>query len=73
MSDTRLFQIKEDDLAVLEQSIPALADALTLTATSHLTNAMRAHIRRTQRVLSDVRWNYGPPSEVETIPAGGKT
>jgi len=62
---SRLFQITEDDLADLERIVPDLADAL---ATPSLDNAMRVRIRRIQKVLSDVRWNYGPPAEVDVVP-----
>jgi len=62
-----MFQIAEDDLADLERIVPDLADAVTVTPS--LDNAMRVRIRRVQRILSDVRWNYGPPAEVEIVRA----
>ncbi len=62
---SRLFQIKEDDLGALEAVLPQLADALMPV----LTNKLRVQIRRVQNILSDVRWDYGPPSEVQIIPA----
>jgi hypothetical protein len=62
---SKLFQITEADLADLEQTLPDLADALTLS----LDNALRVKIRRVQVILSRVRWNYGPPIEVGVIPA----
>ncbi len=61
---SRLFQIKEDDLGALEATLPQLADALMPV----LNNRLRVQLRRAQQVLSDVRWNYGPPSEVQSIP-----
>ncbi len=61
---SRLFQIKEDDLGALEAVLPQLADALMPV----LTNKLRVQIRRVQNILSDVRWDYGPPSEVQIIP-----
>lgn len=60
---SRLFQIYEDDLADLERLLPDVADALM----PHLNNALRVKIRRCQKIMSDVRWKYGPPSHVETI------
>ena len=60
---SKLFQIKEDDLGALEATMPQLADALMPV----LNNRLRVQLRRAQQVLSDVRWNYGPPSEVEII------
>ncbi len=60
---SKLFQIKEDDLGALEATMPQLADALMPV----LNNRLRVQLRRVQQVLSDVRWNYGPPSDVEII------
>ena len=59
----RLFQVHEDDLAELERTIPQLGEALMPA----LTNRLRVQLRRCQQILSSVRWNYGPPSEVEGI------
>ena len=61
---SKLFQIKEDDLGALEAALPRLADALMPV----LNNRLRVQLRRVQQVLSDVRWNYGPPSEVQSVP-----
>lgn len=61
---SRLFQIKEDDLGALEAALPQLADALMPV----LNNRVRVQLRRVQKILSDVRWDYGPPSEVQIIP-----
>ena len=60
---SKLFQIKEDDLGALEATLPQLTDALIPV----LNNKLRVQLRRVQQVLSDVRWNYGPPSEVQII------
>ena len=60
---SKLFQIKEDDLGALEATMPQLADALMPV----LNNRLRVQLRRVQQVLSDVRWGYGPPSEVHII------
>lgn len=59
----KLFRIEESDLADLEKTVPEIADALFL----HMTPALRVKLRRVQGILSAVRWNYGPPSEVERI------
>lgn len=64
---TRLFQIYAHDLATLEADCAALCDSLM----AHLTPADKTRARRVKRVLSDVRWNYGPPQYVETFPADG--
>lgn len=65
MNGTALHQITEDDLAALEQTLPQLASAVTPA----LDNRMRVQLRQVQMILSRVRWNYGPPSEVKIIPA----
>lgn len=61
----QLFQINEDDLAELERTLPRMADQMMET----MDNCTRVQLRRVQTILSNVRWNYGPPSEVGTIPA----
>lgn len=60
---SRMLQIREDDLATLESTLPRLADALYPS----MDNPLRVKLRQVQRILSDVRWNYGPPSEVAVI------
>lgn len=64
---SKLLQIHEDDLATLERTLPQLADALM----SRLDNRARVQLRQVQRIVSDVRWNYGPASHVTEIPADG--
>jgi hypothetical protein len=64
----RLFQVAEGDLADLERLLPLLADALMPV----LSNRTRVHLRRCQTILSNVRWNYGPPRDVEVMDAGGE-
>jgi len=59
-----LYQINEDDLSALEQTLPRIADALI----PQMDNRLRVQLRRVQKILSDVRWNYGPPSEVQIVP-----
>lgn len=60
----RMFQINEDDLADLERTLPAFMDSMM----PHLTPLHRTQWRRVQAILSRVRWNYGPPTDVEVIP-----
>lgn len=64
----KLFQIYEDDLAALEADAPWLCERLVFTLA--MDNAARIRIRRLKSILTNVRWNYGPPSEVERIDAG---
>lgn len=62
----QLFQVTEDDLGELERTIPQLADALLPVMNARL----RVQLRRVQSILSNVRWSYGPPTDVERIPDG---
>jgi hypothetical protein len=63
---TRMHHIYEDDLAVLERTLPQLASALM----PMLNNRLRVQLRQVQRILMDVRWDYGPAENVKSIPAG---
>jgi hypothetical protein len=58
------FRVYEDDLATLEKTLPQLASALMPI----LNNRLRVQLRQVQKILSDIRWNYGPASNVKTIP-----
>jgi len=58
MPDNKLFQIYHADLAELERVIPDIAEALMV----HMSGRQKTQLRRVQAILSNVRWNYGPPS-----------
>lgn len=60
---SKLFQIYESDLSELERSLPDISDALM----AHLHPRQRVQFRRAKEILSNVRWNYGPATEVEVI------
>ena len=62
----RLFQIYETDLAELEQMLPELCEALDKVTSPRL----RVKIRRVKDIISNVRWNYGPHTDVTIIPCG---
>lgn len=62
---TRLYQIKEDDLASLERILPEIVGLMY----PQIDNRLRVQIRQVQKILSDVRWNYGPPGEVIVLDA----
>ena len=64
----QLFQINESDLQELEHILPQLCDVVTVRADA--TPKQRTQTRILQRIMRDVRWNYGPPDEVIEIPAG---
>lgn len=63
----KMFQINETDLSELERTLPCLAD----TMMAILNPRLRVQWRRVQTILSNVRWNYGPPTDVTVIPADG--
>lgn len=60
----KLFQVHEEDLSELEQILPQLAQALMPV----LNNKLRVQLRRSQAILSNVRWDYGPATDVECMP-----
>jgi hypothetical protein len=61
---TALHQITEDDLAALEQHLPQIMSATMLDCNDPL---VRKQWERVKEIVSNVRWNYGPPSEVTEI------
>jgi len=63
---SKTYMINENDLGELERILPQLAEA----AESAMDNRLRVQLRRCKSILSNVRWNYGPASEVEIIPDG---
>lgn len=65
---SKMLQIREDDLATLERTLPQLSDALMLK----LSNRLRVQLRQVQAILSNVRWNYGPASEIEVVEPEGE-
>ena len=60
---SRLFSIHETDLAAMEQLIPDLYQRF-MTDCGPVENTKFRHL---QRILSDVRWDYGPHSAVEQV------
>lgn len=61
----KLFQITEDDLQTLERIAPALCERMY----GHMDTQTRVRFDKIKAILSNVRWNYGPPLKVITIPA----
>lgn len=66
MDATGMFQINEADLADLERTLPQISQELWL----HLTPQSRTKFRRCQLILSRVRWNYGPPTDIHVVEDG---
>lgn len=67
---TRLFQINENDLAELERTLPRLLDhAYPLFTRRHWVRIRFAcGASFVQEIVMNVRWNYGPPVDVEVEP-----
>lgn len=61
-SEMKMFQISEADLKELEWRIPALIELASSPKT-------RVAARVIKKILSDVRWNYGPHENVEIVEA----
>lgn len=61
------FQITEEDLCELERNLPEFAEAMIDT----LSPRLRMKLQKCQSVLSNVRWSYGPPRNVEKIDVDG--
>lgn len=66
---SRMHQINDDDLAELEKTLPLLQDCLfpELARNEAAAPRIRKMLGAVKRVLSDVRWGYGPPTEVIVI------
>lgn len=65
---TKLFQIAESDLQTLEVQIPRLIDRLYQQMNDPQLQVMAEELKT---ILSGVRWNYGPPTEVKITEVGG--
>lgn len=63
---TKYFQIKEDDLAVLESELPRI---LAATPDSCNDPANRKRWEMVKEVLGNIRWDYGPPLAARSVPA----
>jgi len=63
----KMYQISEDDLETLETACPGLYDAIGPEALNR--QDVQEHCQMVKRILSDVRWRYGPHKNVERIDA----
>jgi len=63
---TKMFQISEEDLASLETIVPEI---MWRASDSCNDPVQRKRFEECKAVLSNVRFGYGPPLHVETIPA----
>lgn len=66
----KMYQINEDDLETLESTLPHLQDAMMSAPEVINRKDVHEHLSMIKTILSNVRWNYGPPMNVERIDAG---
>lgn len=62
--NTALHQITEDDLSDLERHLPQIMAASMISCNDPM---VRKQWERVKEIISNVRWGYGPPSEVQQI------
>ena len=65
---SKLFQIYESDLQKLEHALPQVFDALSPDRKND--PRFQVLLDECKEVLSSVRWNYGPHTEVRRIDGG---
>lgn len=65
---TPMFQISQSDLEELERIIPEWCWKFMMKELDSPRG--RSQFERVKRILSDVRWHYGPWTGVTIIPAG---
>ena len=58
---SKLYQIYEHDLALLERCLPILHDAVSPEALQW--PRVQVALEECKRIASDIRWNYGPDQE----------
>jgi len=63
----KLYRITEDDLETLEGSMPFLCDAMMCHADLINRKDVNEHLSMLKTIVSNVRWGYGPPTEVEIL------
>lgn len=61
----KLYQVTEDDLETLESALPSLQDAMMSTPEIINRNDVQEHLAMVKVIISNIRWNYGPPTNVE--------
>lgn len=61
----KLFQIYESDLALLETALPRIQQALGVALNRPDVHTIMGEVKE---ILSNVRWDYGPHTEVTCIP-----
>lgn len=65
---SKLFRIYEQDVALLEKALPVLHEAASLSPL-YMRADVQVAIEEAKRILSDIRWDYGPYEAVEMVNA----
>lgn len=65
-----LFHIHQEDLVELERILPELCSAMywPQLGDKQIAPRLRVQLNRCKEIISNVRWNYGPPCAVEQVP-----
>ncbi len=61
---SRLFQVYESDLQMLEHALPRLHEALGESVNKPEVQVL---LQEVKEIISNVRWNYGPHTDVKRI------
>lgn len=64
---TKTFIVAEPDLALLERSCAIMHEALQGLPAAYMRPDMQVAIEECKRILSDVRWGYGPMQSVSIV------
>jgi len=59
---TALYQITEEDLTALEQHLPQIMSVTMMSCNDPM---VRKQWERVKEIVSNIRWNYGPPSQIK--------
>jgi hypothetical protein len=69
----KMFQINESDLEVLEREIPNIFDLAAFSDAYNKRPDIQEAADMIKKIISNVRWNYGPPFETHSVEIGGKS
>ena len=61
----KYFQVSQEDLEELEKVLPEWADEICMK--ENALPVRRRQFEVVQNIVQRIRWNYGPPREVERI------
>lgn len=63
---TKQFRVSEHDLAILEKALPVIHECAALSPLYSRAD-VTVSVEECKRILSDIRWDYGPYQEVEKL------